>query len=416
MSDDESFYSDQELQLAIADSYSWLKQKREATIDDELAFKLQLDEAKEYRHISVSIEQSNQQVEIQWSCSKCTFLNSSNAYVCDLCETPRSGLGNKSTILTRNNHSAGIDPEYYIQQEEMEEFWNATEESLRAASTAWTCLTCMSVNSINIVECTQCREPKSATIMAQEELNKSWPCPTCTFDNSYNDVDCFMCGHSIPTQFRSHLNHKRPSECGLPGCCTTVSHYGFCSQDHFERALRRNIIPPCEFGVEAVLVGHTGDYSAHLLRSSHEKHTSVKKQFLDAWKKGDVIPRVERIFWIRMKPEILEKFEQTKRKIGSNIQRLFHGTSQSSHCLFGTNQSKPPCLDKACRVCSIIRTSFDLIHVKRGEGGRAWAHQTQQLRYGVSTKNWKQFLFVSLLVLIYMFTFYTGRNVFQSCQ
>jgi hypothetical protein len=193
-----------------------------------------------------------------------------------------------------------------------------------------------------------------------------------------------MCGNPIPSHLRSHLNHKRPSECGLPGCCQRASNYGFCSHDHFDRALKRNIIPPCEYGVEAVFVGHTGDYTAHLLRSSHEKHASVKKQFLDSWKKGDGLPRVERIYWIRMKPEILDTFEQTKRKIGSNVQRLFHGTSQSSNCFFGTNQSKPPCVDNSCRVCSIIRTSFDLIHVKRGEGGRAWAHQTQQLRYGVS--------------------------------
>jgi hypothetical protein len=375
MNDDDSDASERLMQIAIADSLALMKRERETAADEFYAWNLQLEEEREYHHKSVFAS--------CWTCSQCTFTNYCNKSFCEMCALPNASSSIDSTSNKLISRSATnvlpteIDRDYYAQLEEVEEIWNAMEESLVAASKTWTCVTCHTINTNGTIECSQCREPKT------EDDIKLWPCSRCTFDNSFSDSVCFMCGYTIPSHLRNLLDHRRPSECGLPGCCKNAVHYGFCSQAHFDSALKRNIIPPCESGVEAVLVGQSGDYTAHLLRSEHPKHKSVKKQFLEEWKKGVVVPRVERIFWIRVKPEILEAFERTKRRIGSNVQRLFHGTSQSSSCFFGTNQSKPPCVDKACRVCSIIRTSFDLVHAKRGEGGTAWAHQTTQLRYGV---------------------------------
>lgn len=382
---------EKELRLAIAESFKLEKRKREIAADEELARKLQLEEEEVGHHRTTTQRHPTNR---SWICSLCTFENLKKDSMCDMCGTPTSIASTSSTRTTSSVPSLRPTPtnssspatsgeDYHLQLQELEEYWNAKEESLIVASKIWTCLTCHTTNRRDVLECSQCLEPKDASTNAVEET--LWPCTQCTFDNSYADSICFMCGHKIPHNLRHLLNHNRPSECGMPGCCKSPSHYGFCSQSHFDLALEKNIIPPCERGVEAVLVGATGDYSIHLLRSKHPKHGSVKRQFVDSWKKTtDGYPRVERIYWIRMRPEILETFDLMKQQIGSNVQRLFHGTSQSSNCYFGTNPLKPPCNDKKCRVCSIIRTSFNLIHVKRGEGGKAWAHQTQQLRYGVS--------------------------------
>jgi len=411
---------ERELRLTIAESLKLEKRKRDMAADEELARKLQLEEEQQYCRYPNTTNTATGSCTTSWTCSLCTFHNSSSSAnsTCDVCGAPFSSssshTANYASVLpqqapstksssrpTTNSKSNTIDEEYYHlrQLQELEEYWNAKEESLRVASKIWTCVTCHKTNEKDVVECPQCLEPKAASTKLHQLQLKLWPCSKCTFDNSFADAVCFMCGKDVPTSLRHLLNHARPSECGMPGCCKKAIHYGFCSKLHFDLALEKNIIPPCESGIEAVLVGHTGDYSAHLLRSSHPKHASVKKQFLDSWKKTtEGYPRVQRIYWIRMAPEILENFDLMKLQLGNcNVQRLFHGTGQLSTCYFGTNPYKPPCNSKNCRVCSIIRTSFDLTHVKRGEGGKAWAHQTQQLRYGV------RFLFrVFRLVLLFI--------------
>jgi hypothetical protein len=77
----------------------------------------------------------------------------------------------------------------------------------------------------------------------------------------------------------------------------------------------------------------------------------------------------------------LEQFNNVVQQKG-NVVRRFHGTSQCEMCLFGCDQSRPPCMSTSCRVCGICRTGFELKHVARGAGGQAWSHQTQRLRYG----------------------------------
>merc|ERR1712070_390882 len=104
-------------------------------------------------------------------------------------------------------------------------------------------------------------------------------------------------------------------------------------------AVGKNILPPSEDGIEVVFCGGTGDYTAHLLRNVHPRHASVKNQFLKSWsKQSSGQPRVERIFWIRMNPTILERFQKVCEEKG-NVVRRFHGTSQDNTCYFGMNQS-----------------------------------------------------------------------------
>jgi hypothetical protein len=235
------------------------------------------------------------------------------------------------------SHSSSIAP--YIEENlsknddslaEMQNYWESKDEIDNLASSVWLCNICDLENPIGDNFCPKCLEPKMIS-------EKSWPCPKCTFDNSCADSICFMCGQKMPANYKVNNSFER-SECGIPGCSKDASHYGFCTKAHFDLAVEKNIISPCDNGIEVVFVGSSGDYTAHLLRSSHPRHISVKKQFLTSWAKVDVgQPNVERIYWIRMKPEILENFEIQKRTIG-NVVRLFHGTMQSSKCLFGTGK------------------------------------------------------------------------------
>lgn len=371
-----------------------IMRKRELVVaaDEELARRLQEEEMVSSNNNSSKRHQIIDN-EDPWKCSVCTVLNSIHVTVCEVCETPSNRTSFTSVTVLQGSAAlkAPTSVEYVEcvveslqdfwktkEENDAANFWNQKEETDLVASMLWTCLTCDTENSASLTKCPQCHEPK---IVAAEQI--LWPCPNCTFDNSFADQRCFMCGEAIPPSQVTVNSNLLRSKCGMPGCKDAPSYYGFCSKSHFDRALDKHLLPPSERGIEAVLVGPTGDFSAHLLQSVHPKHESVKKQFLDTWLKTDQgIPRVERIFWIRMRPEILDTFGLMKLQLGTNVKRLFHGTSQSSTCFFGTSPSKPPCTDKNCRVCCIIRTSFDLSQAKRGAGGTAWKHQTTQLRYG----------------------------------
>merc|ERR1711998_375215 len=117
-----------------------------------------------------------------------------------------------------------------------------------------------------------------------------------------------MCGEPAPPDIA--LVSGRQSKCGILGCNKLVSTYGFCSKAHYDLAVEKNILPPSEDGIEVVYCGGSGDYTAHLLRNIHPRHASVKNQFLKSWaKESSGLPRVERIYWIRMNPNILERFQ-----------------------------------------------------------------------------------------------------------
>lgn len=254
-----------------------------------------------------------------------------------------------------------------------DQYWETI--SLTAAS--WPCKTCSKLNIKESTVCNQCKEPKFVEL--------DWACSNCTFDNVESDSLCFMCG-AARAQPKSAggggggggvKSAKQMSQCGIPGCPLPSIHFGFCSKSHSDRAEAKRIVAPGEEGVEVVLVGEEGDYTAHLLRVSHPRFLSVKKQFLAGWKHPGPPPRVERIYWIHVKPHILEAFKIKGQSIG-NVQRRFHGTGQNAVCEFGVSSSCAPCSGNDCPVCSICKLGFDLRFVREG-GGRAW---NGMLRFG----------------------------------
>jgi len=243
----------------------------------------------------------------------------------------------------------------------------------------WTCLGCMKENGVEIAECTTC--------LSSFEQFGEIKCPECTFDNTSSATCCFMCKHSLMPSVLVTATKNASAKCGMPGCGKfATDFYGFCGSAHHEAAKGKQILPPSEEGVQAVFVGDTGEFTAHLLTTRHPKHPHVKQQFLDSWTKierGHRKPRVERIYWLRTSPVILQAHQEVIKEQRArgfvNIERRFHGTKQSSDCFFGTDPSKPPCSSKQCTVCSICRNSFDMSYVRKGPGSKAWSNK---LRYG----------------------------------
>lgn len=346
-------------------------------LDEEMKHAIRRSLEQSFGVDSIGEGDAKRRLSRDWSCSVCTFINPVSERLCDACEservpTPHRVTQSLATPSMAANKSAEDKKRERDEARRIQQYWDEAEADAAIKATVWTCVTCSTINPATVFSCKQCLEPKDRVEAP------SWPCSSCTFDNAAVDVTCFMCGMAIPSSV-AISSTGRKSDCGIPGCSRGASHYGFCSSAHCELAVQKNIVSPSEGGIEVVFVGDTGDYTAHLLRVSHPKHASVKKQFLTSWKKrASGVATVERIYWVRVRPDILESFEATKLQLG-NVVRRFHGTTQSDSCFFGTIQSKPPCTDESCRVCSICRTGFDTSHIARGPGGSAW---NQNLRYG----------------------------------
>ena len=174
------------------------------------------------------------------------------------------------------------------------------------------------------------------------------------------------------------------SRCGIPGCHQPVRHYGFCTDAHRALAIDKRIVAASDGGVQHVLVGDNGSYTAHLLFRTHPKYETIKLQFLTTWTEpGLATPTVERIYFIHPTPALKDRFDAVVRRDGhgpDSVMRVFHGTSQATHCQFGVSAHAPPCAaGTSCNVCSITRSSFNTTKAGQGPGGAAWgAH----LRYG----------------------------------
>jgi hypothetical protein len=251
-----------------------------------------------------------------------------------------------------------------------QEVFNALNRS------SWTCRICQyeNIDSINSVStnCSVCNYLRS----------DEWSCNKCLFDNDVTELQCSMCGNSNPNaqavtkSVSNSIRQQVRTKCGLSGCALPSTYYGFCSVNHHQTAVDRNMLAPTSPNVELVLVGPSGDFTAHLLIKKHRKHAQIKQFFLQNWEHPDeAMPSVQRIYWIRVSPQIYEKFRETSRKIG-NVVKRFHGTSQMPNCYFGVNQSKCPCNQRECCVCSICRDSFQIREAGKN-GGRRLA-----LRYG----------------------------------
>ena len=297
----------------------------------------------------------------EWICEVCTFSNQLEVEMCAACDA-------KGTLKEED-------------EKFQEEYWQKLDESAQFC----VCLLCNTQNKRSNTLCSQCLDP----LESQAETG-SWSCPTCTFDNVQSDSLCFMCGKPCPSSSSSSSSGMSPrrkdqqSRCGIPGCQQPSTHFGFCSAAHLDLACKKNIVAGNDPQVEVVHVGPLGDYTAHLLRSAHPRHATVRNQFLAGWKHPvtpqSPFPRVERIYWIMVKPQVREAFKMASLRLG-NVQMRWHGTSQRKGCLFGTDPGKPPCNSHSstCRVCNICKTSFSIDFSGDGSGGQRWS---QNLRYG----------------------------------
>lgn len=244
--------------------------------------------------------------------------------------------------------------------------------------------------------------------------NGYWCCLHCSWYSEEFDFNCSMCNSQKPQRQQQEqyqeqqLQHQKQlqmqqeehqaelqqllqqqsllqqqqleiaqsKKCGLPGCRLKATVFDFCSNDHRNRANQRRLLPVSEEGVERVLLGPSGDFTAHLLTKAHPEHSIVKQQFMDAWLKKDAgRPRVMRVYKIRNPPQTFTAYQHMETALGNSHPR-FHGTSQNHECTFGSNPSSPPCDRPDCRVCSVCQRSFALKY--SGETGG----NVMDLRYG----------------------------------
>ena len=202
---------------------------------------------------------------------------------------------------------------------EEEESEIAYWETLAQSSEQWQCKTCLQVNAKPNLQCQSCNEPKI------EDVN--WSCNSCTFDNMESDTQCFVCNADSEALASGSKRGggMAPGGCGLPGCPLPVTYFGFCGAAHRDVAATRRILPR-EENVQVNFVGVDGDYTLKLLGPKHARALSVKQQFLQSWKNEttDGVPRVERVYWVIVKPHILEAWRDKCQTLG-NTQRRFHG-------------------------------------------------------------------------------------------
>ena len=218
----------------------------------------------------------------------------------------------------------------------------------------------------------------------------------------------------------------RREECSLPGCTfqcyrdpTTGWSEDYCGRTHATRGKENKILPRRgaldRQHVEVVFGGRHGDTdgcSVALLRNSHPKYASVKRQFLDGWKQGEYDkPTVVRIYQVRNPRDVYggycgyrQAVEAAQHFAGrpatknnnnaaaaaasssssfggggggggsmaaGNEQRRFHGTSMAPSCNFGVKQSDPPCHRPDCAVCSILCEAFRVKHAGTGPNSGA---------------------------------------------
>lgn len=251
-----------------------------------------------------------------WKCSVCTLHNSKNiSHECELCGGPLERAApetNSSSSKGREMNKGKEKSLSALEVREQLEYW----ESLDVSAQYWLCSTCHEQNGHESPNCSHCGEPAPT--------ESHWSCRQCTYDNISSSTTCFICDvpHMMqgPTyvdigtprkkrrQFDNpstipHHQSLAPSTCALPGCSKQVHVFGYCSQEHLDRASQRNLVAPSEPGVETVIVGPTGDFAVMLLNKAHARHASVKEQFLSSWKKtqADGFPTVERIFRIEVR-------------------------------------------------------------------------------------------------------------------
>jgi len=90
-------------------------------------------------------------------------------------------------------------------------------------------------------------------------------------------------------------------------------------------------------------------------RPDHVTYSEVEQRFRRAWKSSDVCPSIKKVYKIIENKSFLQPYDQYKRRVGNEVFR-YHGTSRS--CTLGSQGNTQICSSTACKLCSILRTSF----------------------------------------------------------
>ncbi|CAE8641546.1 unnamed protein product [Polarella glacialis] len=218
-------------------------------------------------------------------------------------------------------------------------------EASEPGESCWACAACSGQNVQWALVCKLCGIPKGGP-----DQEKAWSCSRCTFDNLELNLHlCEACGAQRQSaagnhhhqqqqqqqeqqqqeqeqeqqrqqqlQQQQHHQQQQPQQpqhqgaphlrCGLPGCVRHAQCFGFCCQDHADKARARGLLAPQDPStVDRVLLGGSGDFCVELLRRQHPDYAAVKQQFLSSWRKSEQgPPRVERLLKIRSALEIRE--------------------------------------------------------------------------------------------------------------
>lgn len=204
--------------------------------------------------------------------------------------------------------------------------------------------------------------------------------------NDDKDGRCAACGRDRSSPYASaaepsaSASTQREWRCGLPGCARPRAHFDYCSEDHQRRAAARRLLAPTNVGEERVFCGASGDFACALLTNRSDERASVIAQFREAWRKPERPPRVERVYAVRPRPDLVERYERYAAAV-SNQRRRFHGTS--SACNFAVDDNAAPCASAQCALCSILSCGFSLAHAGTGpNAARATFGTANGLRYG----------------------------------
>ena len=312
-----------------------------------------------------------------WSCPTCTFLNIDSSHnLCAMCARPTSA-GPVDAASSVAEIVTILDDEQTVDDQPLSVIMTL---SIEAAETYRLCRADAEL-AVSMSFDDRALLPSGAV--------QEWTCLVCTFSNSRRDLYCYMCespnaGLSVAIEVGISAATSGSSICGFPGCNLPIRNHGFCSPAHQERAIEKRIVTAQgNNGVQHVLVGDNGAFTAHLLRKDHPQFDPIKLMFLTNWTKpGLAQPIVERIFYIHVHPDLRNRFEDAAKR-GGNVQRHFHGTQQAPTCTFAVSAHQAPCSEATCNVCSIVRSSFNFAQVGRGSGGSAWSSRgTNNLRYG----------------------------------
>ena len=194
----------------------------------------------------------------------------------------------------------------------------------------------------------------------------TWDCCVCTRTNFCSSGRCESCGHDRRTPYaakESTLMAREEWRCGLPGCVQPRVHFDFCCADHRERAARRGLLPPRHEGEDRVFCGASGDFTCALLTNKSTDRADVVNQFKLTWRKSNCVPRVERVYAVRPRADLVERNQRYAAAVG-NSRRRFHGTS--SVCNFAIDDQVAPCASGSCALCSILAGGFSLAHAGSG--------------------------------------------------